>query len=81
MDQHIASSKSLEPESAGHLRGVREQNLDLSLAIKYIVQHIMSNLAQLSTYYPTVPMRLRKDRPDNDRADTPTEKQMLASYC
>jgi hypothetical protein len=49
---------------------VREPDLDLSLAIERVVQHIMSDLARLSTYYPTVPMRLRKDRPDNDRADS-----------
>jgi hypothetical protein len=34
----------------------------------------MSNLAQLSILYPTVPMRLQKDRPDNDRTNMPTER-------
>jgi hypothetical protein len=68
MDRHVASSKSLETESAGYLEEC--ENLEPSLAIERVVQHIMSDLARLSTYYPTVPMRLRKDRPDNDRADS-----------
>jgi len=48
------------------LRGVREPDLDLSLAIERVVQHITSDLARLSTYYPTVPMRLWKDEPDKN---------------
>ena len=74
-------SKSLELKSAGHLEEYKNQNPDLSLTIERVVQHIMSDLAQLSTYYPTVLMRLRKDRPNNDRTDTPTEEQTLAPYC
>ncbi|XTI95671.1 hypothetical protein V2W45_1448516, partial [Cenococcum geophilum] len=58
-DRHVASSKSLGTELAGHLEEC--ENLEPSLAIEFIVQHITSNLARLSTYYPTVPMRLRKD--------------------
>ena len=34
MDRHVASSKSLETELAGYLRGVREQNLEPSLTIE-----------------------------------------------
>ena len=45
MDRHVVSSKSLEPESAGHLEECENQNLDLSLAIERVVQHIMSDLA------------------------------------
>ena len=45
MDRHVASSKSLEPESAGHLEECENQNPDLSLVIERVVQHIMSDLA------------------------------------
>jgi len=66
-------------ESAGHLEEC--ENPEPSLTIERVVQHIMSNLARLSIYYLTVLMRLWKDRPDNDCADTPTEEQTLALYC
>ena len=77
MDWHVVSSKSLELELAGHLEECENQNPDLSLAIERVVQHIMSDLARLSTYYPTVPMRLRKDR----RWHRTAKDQTLAPYC
>jgi len=43
MDQHVASSKSLETELAGHLE--EYENLEPSLAIKRVVQYITSDLA------------------------------------
>jgi hypothetical protein len=47
---------------------------NLSLAIRRVVQHIMSDLARLSTYYPTCRCVYGRTDPTRTRADTPTEE-------
>ena len=89
MDRHIVSSKSLEWSQPATQRSARTK--DPPFAIEHVVQHIMPDLARLSTYYPTMPMRLRKDRTrqepvpicrrKNRRWHHTAKDKSLASYC
>lgn len=76
MVRHVAPSKSLETESAGHL----EETLELPFTIEHVVQHIKSGLVRLSMLY--LLRRWNRTVMDRDRRWHRTAKDLtLAPYC